>query len=508
MQISSDAQFQRDQVIDIAEKDVNFLGGVCIPEIFKYFFPIIFLAIWNLIVGAAKEEKGILRIAIGIPRGFAKTAFLKIYCVWLILFAKHRNFILVVCNTEALAVNFIADVFDILSSPNIIALFGDWRQGLGDTGRDTQTQKKFGFRGRDIIVSGVGAGTSLRGLNLKFRRPDIIIMDDMQAREEAENKKTADDMLTWMMGTLLKARNYERCLFIFVGNMYPFEGSILRKLKYNPQWLSFICGAILHDGTSLWPQFRPIEDLLADLEHDLSMGKPEIFFAEVLNDEEAGTVSGIDLSKIAPYPDYLDTIEPQAGCIIIDPASGKETGNDIAIGLFFVYDGTPVFRKVEHDKFSPLATIHTALKLALTHNIKCIAVESNAYQFTLLFWFDFVCRQLGIEGMHLVPIETQGYAKNARLKSCMYSIIDPKKPRPLLHPDVKSKVVYQMSQFNPAKQKNEDDLLDLASLVDKVIELYSEFMEITGYDYSEAIARLTDSNTAVTTPEEMAGVTF
>lgn len=497
-------QFSRDQVIELAEKDVNFFGGICIPEIFKYFFPTIFLAIWGLLVDAVKQEKGILRLAIGIPRGFAKTAFLKIYCVYVILFCKNRNFILIVCNTEALAANFISDVFDILNSPNIKSLFGDWRMGLGDTGRDTQTLKKFGFRGRDIIVAGVGTGTSLRGITLKFRRPDVIIMDDMQSREEAENKKIANDQLNWLLGTLMKARNYERCLFIFVGNMYPFEGSILRKLKHNPQWLSFICGAILADGESLWPQFRPIEDLLADLEHDLSMGKPEIFYSEVLNDEEAGTVSGIDLSKIPPYPPHLIDIEPQAGCIIIDPASGKKEGNDVAIGLFFIYDGTPVFRMVESDKFSPLQTIHTALKMALEHGISLIAVESNAYQFTLLFWFNHVCMQLQISGIFLVPLEAQGYAKNSKIKSFLNALCA---GRPILHPDVRSKVVYQASQFNPLRQKNDDDLLDLGAWIDKAIELYGDQMEIKGYNYQEILEKFEMSG-AVTLPEEMPGVTF
>jgi hypothetical protein len=501
---SEAAQYQRDQVITIAEKDVNFLGGICVPEIFKYFLPSIFLAIWALLVNSVKQEKGILRLAIGIPRGFAKTAFLKIYCVYIILFCRNRNFILIVCNTEALAANFISDVFDILSSTNIKSLFGDWRMGLGDTGRDTQTLKKFGFRGRDIIIAGVGTGTSLRGITLKFRRPDVIIMDDMQSREEAENKKTANDQLTWLLGTLMKARNYERCLFIFVGNMYPFEGSILRKLKHNPQWISFICGAILADGQSLWPQFRPIEDLLAELEHDLSLGKPEIFYSEVLNDEEAGTVSGIDLSKIPTYPEHLDEIEPQGGCIIIDPASGKKEGNDVAIGLFLIYDGTPVFRKVENDKFSPLGTIHAALKMAIERRIGLIAVESNAYQYTLLFWFDFVCRQLGITGIELVPLEAQGYSKNSKIKSLLNSLCT---GRPLLHPDVRSKVIYQASQFNPLKQKNEDDLLDIAAWVDKVILLHNDRLEIKGYDYMKLLDGMSDIS-AATTLEEMPGVTF
>lgn len=425
-----------------------------------------------------QQEKGILRLAIGIPRGFAKTALLKIFTVFIILFTK-RNFILIVCNTEALAHNFIADVFDILSSPNIKSLFGDYALGLE---KDTQGLKKLGFRGRDIIIAGIGVGTSLRGLNLKFRRPDVILMDDMQAREDAENKKTAQDQLIWMLGTLMKARNYERCLFIFVGNMYPFEGSILRKLKYNPQWLSFICGALTAAMESIWPEFRPVDDIMAEYEHDLSLGHPEIFYAEVLNDEEAGTVSGVDISKIPPYPESLDQIEPNGGFIIIDPASGKQWGNDVAIGKFFIYDGKPVLSEVENDKFSPLQTIHSALKMALTSGIKVIAVESNAYQYTLLFWFNFVCQQLQISGIEFCELTAGTLTKNAKIKNMINALIA---GEVLLHPRVRSKVMYQISQWNPLKRDNVDDILDILAWCFICVEIYGTFMEIQGsIDYN------------------------
>lgn len=475
--------FDRDETIKLAEGDLNFLAGISIPDIFKYFFPAIFIAIWQLICDAVRQERGLLRLAFGIPRGFAKTAFLKIYVVFVILFTK-RNFILVVCNTEPLAHNFLADVFDILESPNIISLFGDYRLGLE---KNTQGIKKFGFRGRDIIVAGIGVGTSLRGLNLKFRRPDVIIMDDMQSREDAENPTTAKNQLIWMMGTLMKARNYERCLFIFVGNMYPFEGSILRKLKYNPQWISFICGAILADGESLWPEFRPVPELLAELEHDISMGHPEVFYSEVLNDEEAGTVSGIDVSKIPPYPPHLDHIEPQAGCIIIDPASGKKDGNDVAIGAFYIFDGTPVFWRVEADKFDPLTTIQTAIRMAMELRIKCICVESNAYQHTLLWWFDFACKQLGIEGITFCELYAGNLSKNTKIKNMLNGMIEDivngvkKKALKYLHPSVRSKFIYQVTHWNPLKLHNTDDILDLVAWVDTAVALYGEFMELTGF---------------------------
>ena len=226
----------RDQAVDACRQDLNFFAALCVPDVFEFDFPPVFLAVWQMLTDAAVKKVGQDKLAIGLPRGFGKTILLKLYVVWLILFTD-RRFILVVCNTANLAENFISDVVDILSSPNIVRVFGDWRVGLT---KDTQPLKKFTFAGRPVTIAALGSGSSLRGLNIKFVRPDSIIMDDMQSREEAESQVESIKVLTWMLGTLLKANNKARCQFTFVGNMYPFDGSILKKLRTNPDRKSVV----------------------------------------------------------------------------------------------------------------------------------------------------------------------------------------------------------------------------------------------------------------------------
>jgi len=261
--------------------------------------------------------------------------------------------------------------------------------------------------------------------------------------------------------------------------MYPYEDCILRKLKYNSKWISFICGAILADGKSLWEQLRPINDLLAELENDIALGHPEIFYSEVLNDEEAGTVSGIDISKIPAYPQTLDTIEPQGGCIIIDPATGKKQGNDVSIGKFYIYDGKPVLKELRVGKFSPLEAIHISLKMALESHVKVIAIESNAYQYTFLFWFNFVLEQLQIQGsgIELCELYAGALSKNAKIKDMLANLL---KGLILLHPSVRAAVVYQIVHWNPLKTHNTDDILDLLAWIFRAMELYGHSMDIVG----------------------------
>ena len=139
--------YNRQEVIVAAEADVNFLAGLAMPTVFKYFLPPVLLTVWSLIKAAAHKTRDFSQFAIGIPRGHAKTTLIKIYILYCILFT-NKKFILVISATATLAENVIADVVDMLNEPNIKAIFGDWKLGCE---KDTEALKKFGFRGNRLF---------------------------------------------------------------------------------------------------------------------------------------------------------------------------------------------------------------------------------------------------------------------------------------------------------------------------------------------------------------------
>lgn len=457
----------RDEAIKVSKESLNFFASLALEDIFKFLYPPIFLAIWQMLCTAVKATRGKTMLAIGIPRGFGKTIILKLYVLYCILFTD-RRFILIVCNTQSLAENFLADVISMLSNDNIVSIFGSWQLAVA---KDTLALKKFSFRGRPITIACAGAGTSLRGLNIRFVRPDVIIMDDMQSREQAESAVEAQKSITWMIGTLMKAAAPDRCLYIFVGNMYPFEGSILKKLKYNPAWISFICGAILEDGQSIWPELKPVDELITELENDTSLGHPEIFYSEVMNDEEAGTRSGVDVSLIRGIPQRELPDLAEAGCIIIDPSVGNKKSDDIVIGAVLIYQGLPVLTEIDSGKWTPKEVIRRAITLALKYQIPAIIVEATSYQATLVFWMQHFLEQLGIEGILALPIFSSRAAKTSRILS-MFKQLVKKPPEILLHEQVRNQVIYQITHFNPLKTNNKDDILDVAAYIAPALAQY------------------------------------
>ena len=465
MSETAELQTSSEEAAELTRKDLNFLGMLADPEEFTMSFPPFYITLFHMLTSFSQKLE---RYAIGIPRGFAKTTFIKLLCLWYILFSR-KQFILIVGASEDLAVNTLSDICDLLGGANIRKLFGNWQHAIEV---DTQTLKVFHFRGRNIILRAIGAGTAVRGINRKNKRPDVIIMDDVQKRETSENKELSDQLLKWILGTLMKARSNDGCTYIYVGNMYP-QNCILEKLKNNTQWTSFIVGGILADGSSLWEELRPVEELLSEYQSDAEMGHAEIFISEILNSTDIASASGIDINKIPTLPPYYQDADPEGSFILIDPSSGKKQGDDCTIEHYSVCDGKPIFDQLVTGTFSPLETIRAAVKMGMERNTRLIAVEGVAYQSTLLFWFEQFCEQEGITGFYFVELSPKGQAKNNRIKRGLLRLLSSEL---YLHPSIRSQVLHQITEWNPLKINNKDDIIDPLGYVEEVMRDYPEFI--------------------------------
>lgn len=485
--------FSYDQVHKLAKESIDFLAGLAIPEVYKYAFPDLYLKAWELITSIMGRTRDFSQIALGLPRGFAKTLVVKLLILYAVLFTR-KQFILVISENVEKAEAIISDVCDMLNEPNIIAAFGNWKDNVDS---DNKNRKKFTYRGRDIIIKAAGTNGGIRGITEKNRRPDFMVFDDIQSREDSESEVLSRQLETWMTTTAMKAKSPEGCLFLFVANMYPTKGSLLRKLKKNANWIKFIVGGILANGTSLWEELQPLSQLLREFANDCAAGQPQAFYSEVLNDENASVNTHIDLSNIPPYP--YDEDEVNSGAfIIIDPASDKANSDAVSIGAVVIYGGYPVLREVIEGSLSPGDTIRTAYRMAFRWHASLIVVEAQAYQYSLLYWFEQISQQLGITGIEVIDIYAGQSSKNSRILKSFLQLVpsfDKKSsddnfkgienekeshpPEILLHPEVRAAVFHQITGFNPLRRDNTDGLLDLITYIPRVI---AEFGHMIAYN--------------------------
>ncbi len=466
------------EISDGARSSLDFLAALAIPTVFRYLFPPIFQAIWQFLLSYISLPRDFSQLAIGLPRGFGKTMVVKLFVLYCILFTR-KQFILIICSTQTKANNIIADIMGMLNERNIQRVFGDWRLGIIT---DRLDLKRFGYRGRNIILMGAGSGSDIRGITLENERPDLMIFDDVQSKEDSESQTVSEALETWLYGTAMKAKSPHGCTFIFIANMYPSKYSLLRRIKHNPTWIKFIAGGILSNGESLWEELQPLEQLLREYERDLHAGHPEIFHSEVLNDENASVNRAIDISSIPQnYFESEDSGLHQGNFIIIDPSNDKANSDLVAIIYVELFDGIPVVQECIEERLSPGDIVDTAIRIALLRNCRLIAIESNAFQYSLLYWFNRICNERGIIGIHPVDVYSGMLSKNSRILT-MFKQLLPSATNPTGAPEiylssrVRSQILSRITQFNPLKSNNIDNILDVLTYIPRVLECYGEFI--------------------------------
>jgi hypothetical protein len=432
--------------------DFNFFAGLMIPTVMEFDFPPFYLGIFALLKDRKPHQLGrILRFALGLPRGHAKTTFIKILIAWLIVYDK-ISFAVIICANDELAEELISDVNDMLCSENCTLVYGDWGKQLTT---DNRSLKKAQYHGRDIILAAKGAGSATRGLNIKHRRPDLIFCDDAQTKECDESPTERVKFRRWLVATFKIISPRGDRLIIYVGNMYS-EECVLFQLKENKSWVSLITGAIKEDGQPLWPELHPIEELMESYFHDEELGEADVWFAEVMNDpvNRATSLLGDSLPDV---PKLTEEMLPDGVFITVDPAGFKDNSDDNVIVVHYVIEGKGCVAEVDAGIKDPEQLIIRTLQLAFEHGASLIGIEEVGYQQTLLFWIRKYLMAEDVHGIEVVPLKPAGRAKESRIRlfiAELYAL------NYYLFTGVKSAFVWQAMKYKLGKKKNKDDLLD------------------------------------------------
>lgn len=431
--------------------DINFFAAVLLPAVMVSPLPDFYVEIFKLLVNRTPAQMGkILRFALGLPRAHAKTTFIKILICWLIVYDKF-SFIAVICATDDLAQNLISDISDALGSENMEKIYGRWTSQLST---DNKEEKKCHYHSRSIILKAKGAGSALRGLNIKNERPDLIFFDDAQTKECDESETESLKFRRWLVATFKIIRPLGDRLIIYVGNMYS-ETCMLYQFKESKAWTSLITGAIIGDGEPLWPQLHSLESLMESYFHDEGLGEADTWFAEVMNDPVTRATSLLH-DPLSTSPMAQEDL-PDGVFITIDPAGFRDASDDNVIVVHYVWDGKGHVVDIDAGIVNPEELIKKALYLADLHGASLIGIEEVGYQQTLLFWFKNYIDKLKIRGIEIVPLKPKNRSKESRIRVFIAELYA---KNYFLCEAIKAIFVWQAMKYKIGKKKNKDDILD------------------------------------------------
>lgn len=451
--ITNEYAVQLEEAYERGRVDINFFAALCMPSVCIFSLPPFYTAIWNLLSTRSPESIGkLLRFALGLPRGHAKTTFIKVLITWLIVYDK-ASFILIVCSNSDLAEKLLADIHDILSSTNITQIYGNWLEALAIDSADT---KKAAYHGRSVSLVARGWSAGIRGVNLQNERPDIIFCDDVQTKKNDESETERKTLLQELVGTIFKAiAPRGNRLIIYVGNMYSKE-CILNKFKNSPSWISMVTGAILSDGKPLWPALFSLEELMESFYHDEDLGLAHIWFAEVMNDPQ-GSIQSL-LPNPIPPADVEEIVDHDGAFITIDPAGFRKASDDNVIAVHLKYNNKAYTVKTLKGILDPKEIISNTIKLALYYDVSLIGIEAVAYQQTLCFWMNHFLQELHITHIKVVELSPHGRSKESRIRQYIQELY--RGEFHILDAETRRDYTWQASLYKLGKTDNKDDLLD------------------------------------------------
>lgn len=500
--------------LDIAElelqcrNNLDVFAATALPDIITFPFPPFYHTVWALLVQvlytlrypdepapAAISEldvRRIFRFALGIPRGHAKTTFIKLLVVYAILYDL-IDFVLIVCATEPLAYNFLSDVNDTLNSQNIRAIYGSWNENLR---KDSLAMKRGLFNGKDKIIMAVGANSGIRGVNIGHHRPDMILMDDAQTKDNASSEKEQSWLLEHIIGTIIKARNMRKCMVAYIGNMYNKE-CILHQFKTSPSWYSLVTGGVLADGTALWEELIPLEVLLDDYANDASLDKAHIWFAEIQNDPIGARRSMLPDGQLPPAIEYEDS-EILGAFITIDPAGRKKKSDANVIAAHLLLTDTRIviaeIGVLQGQAADPQSVIKAAIDMAIRYNASVIFPEAVAYQETLAFWLELYLTDYNLQQSILVePLNPGRAAKTARIMAYFASMQNGLAS--INSPKARSLVTYQALSYDFDRTDNSDDILDCCAMGNLVRSSKLHLVHLVEQEKPPVPVRVMTSNT-------------
>lgn len=386
-------QIDNEQIKFALEHDPEFFIQFFLGDELTFPVPEFHIKIFKLMISSEVDQ-----FACAIPRDHAKTTLAKLACVWFFLFSKYR-FILYLSNTVGIAIPSVNDVIGFLECDNFKAVYGPCRF---ETMQDGKGIYKFWIGDKRCILRAFGLGQQVRGINIDNQRPQLGILDDIDAVQTEVTEVSFRQTKRWFYGPFKKCLDKFNHKLVQIGNLTDTQ-SLIAEHCASEFWHSRVYGCLLADGNPLWPDAWSIEKLRKDYQEYAAAGMSDVWFAEMMNMPTAGG-RGVILAEEMTYAPQRQEDDLKFGFITIDLAISNQTWAHktvIAVHGWIEEGGVNgQWQAVEYIGFTgidPISLFWEVMRLAKKWRVMTIGIEAVAYQASLKYVFEHECLRNGIK---------------------------------------------------------------------------------------------------------------
>lgn len=362
-----------EQVLELCYGRVGVFGKTFKPESFNTSYSPLHTAIIEAFDSKAQK------IAIAAPRGLGKTTFARTLCESGVLFRDYE-FILYVSQSESLAMMQTENIKrELMTNREIKRIFGNIKIDDDDPELDETFSKHSWVAFGNTLIMPRGSGQQVRGLIFKRFRPQLIIIDDLENRQELENPENRRKTKEWFYSDLMRCvdRYSDKWRIVYIDTLKHSE-ALLQELLNDDSWTSMRLELFDDSYKSNVPELISDKEVEREVESARANGTLDILYMELRN----LPVSRENQSFKQTYFKYYEEkdINPRLleNVIIVDPAKTVQIQNaDSAIvGIGVNYsDSSIYFRDCVSGKMYPDEIYEATLEMALRLKAHVIGIE-------------------------------------------------------------------------------------------------------------------------------------
>ena len=309
-----------DQILSDCLNDYQYAAKTLFPDTFTAPWSRLHNEIFKLIQRPSRKK------VIAAPRGLGKTSIARLVAQMAIMF-RLAHVIPYISRTAKHAIMQTENIKRSLQyNTEVRELFGSIKVS-NNPEIDVEFSKESWTAWGEVFIIPRGAGQQVRGLNWCDKRPDLIIIDDLEDKKEVQNEDNRIFLKDWFFSDVLKSVNfYADNWRVLVIDTVKHEDSLLCELLDDPEWDSLRLELFEGDFKSLAPEYMTDEEIRAEYEAHKRKNMVEVFFMEYCNIPSPAIDASFRASKFKYYneydKDFLDRLyaDKIETVVIMDPA--------------------------------------------------------------------------------------------------------------------------------------------------------------------------------------------
>lgn len=295
--------------------------------------------------------------------------------------AKERDYIVIIKGNQTMATNKLKELIDEYKNNPLV------RHNLVQVKEQNANAFSVDVKNElgevvNVRIEAYGKGASIRGLSNQDRRPKVIVLDDIQDKEDARSETVTETDWNWFLSDVIFLGKTARIFLI--GNNLGERCVIERTIK-NAEELKFkaLRIPVMKDGKATWEEKQSIEEIEEERASYAAIGKLDIWYAEKMCQalaEENRIFQEEDYRYYSPH-NREDIISRSNLYACLDPASSTNptacyraitlTGVD-ADNYWFLLD-------VKFGRWDSAETIDKIFNIVIKYGLKEFHIEKGWY---------------------------------------------------------------------------------------------------------------------------------